>query len=80
MKVLQLWSDDHPETPIDIFVKEPFPFDEEYDRALIKPLYSETEVRFVSLETLVKLKEDVGRAQDKADIEQLKMRLKNGDD
>lgn len=30
MQVLQLWSDYHRETSIDIFVQEPFPFDEEY--------------------------------------------------
>ena len=29
MQVLQFWSDEHPETPIDIFVTEPFPYDEE---------------------------------------------------
>ena len=30
MQVLQLWSDAHRETPVDIFVTEPFPFEEEY--------------------------------------------------
>ena len=45
MQVLQFWSDGHPETPVDVFVAEPFAFDEEYRRALIKPLGS-LEVRF----------------------------------
>ncbi len=30
MQVFQLWSDRHRETPIDIFVNEPFAFDPEY--------------------------------------------------
>lgn len=35
MKVMQLFSDQHRDTPIDIFVSEPFDFDEEYDQAYI---------------------------------------------
>ncbi len=77
MQVLQLWSDAHRETPIDIFVEEPFPFDEEYDRALVKPLYGRLEVRFVSLPTLIRLKESAGRLQDQIDIEQLRMVLED---
>ena len=34
MQVFQLWSDQHRETPIDIFVTEPFAFDQEYAQAL----------------------------------------------
>jgi hypothetical protein len=75
MQVLQFWSDAHRETPIDVFVSEPFPFDEEYERALIKPLYSTTEVRFVTIPTLIRMKELAGRAQDHVDIEHLRMRL-----
>jgi hypothetical protein len=75
MQVLQLWSDNHRETSIDIFVREPFPFDEEYANALIKPLYGSVEVRFVSIRTLIKMKESVGREQDRIDVEHLRMRL-----
>jgi hypothetical protein len=32
MQVLQFWSDSHRETPVDVFVDEPFSFDEEYER------------------------------------------------
>lgn len=74
MQVLQLWSDSHRETSIDIFVHEPFPFDEEYVNALIKPLYGTTEVRFVTIPTLIKMKEAAGREQDRIDIEHLRMR------
>jgi hypothetical protein len=77
MQVLQLWSDRHRETSIDIFVQEPFPFEEEYARALIKPLYGTIEVRFVSIPTLIKMKEAAGREQDRIDIEHLRMRLED---
>jgi hypothetical protein len=75
MQVLQLWSDHHRETSIDIFVTELFPFEEEYAKALIKPLYGTIDVRFVSIPTLIAMKEAAGRAQDKIDIEHLRMRL-----
>lgn len=77
MQVLQLWSDRHRETPIDIFVHEPFPFDEEFSNALVKPLYGSIEVRFVSIPTLIRMKEAAGREQDRIDIEHLRMRLED---
>jgi hypothetical protein len=77
MQVLQLWSDRHRETSIDIFVHEPFPFEEEYAKALIKPLYGTIEVRFVSIPTLIAMKEAAGREQDRIDIEHLRMRLED---
>lgn len=77
MQVFQLWSDDHVETSIDVFVYEPFEFDKEYENALIKPLYGSTEVRFVSIPTLIKMKETAGREQDRIDIEHLRMRLED---
>jgi len=81
MTVLQLWSDDHFETPIDLFVSEPFSFSEEYDRALVKPLYEDIDVHFVSIPTLIEMKQAAGREQDRIDIEHLQMRLDdNGDD
>jgi len=72
MQVLQLWSDAHRETPIDIFVTEPFPFEEEYQRALIKPLYGKVEVHFVSIPTLIHMKQLANRPQDQLDIENLR--------
>lgn len=73
MRVLQLWSDAHRETPIDVFVTEPFEFDTEYAQALKKPLYDVIEVRFVSLPTLIAMKEQANREQDRIDIEHLRM-------
>lgn len=74
MQVLQFWSDAHRETPVDVFVSEPFPFDEEFERALVKPLYGTTPVRFVSIPALIRMKEAAGRTQDRIDIEYLRMR------
>lgn len=76
MQVLQFWSDQHRETPIDLFVREPFLFEEEYQRALIKPLGS-IPVRFVSIPALIRMKETAGRPQDRIDIEYLRMRLED---
>lgn len=75
MTVLQFWSDEHRETPIDVFVTEPFPFDEEYSRSLLKPLQGSIDVRFVSITTLISMKTAVARQQDLIDVEHLQMRL-----
>ncbi len=71
MQVLQFWSDAHRETPIDMFVDEPFSFEEGYERALVKPLYATVSVRFVSLATLIEMKRNVGRPEDLSDVAQL---------
>jgi len=75
MKVLALWSEAHPETPLDIFVVEPFDFDKEYEAALLKPLSKGIEIRVVSLRTLIAMKEDVGRGEDLIDVRNLRMKL-----
>lgn len=80
MQVLQLWSDQHPETPIDVFAYEPFSFDEEYANALMKPLYGTIEVRFISVPTLIRMKAAVGREQDRIDVEHLRMLVENDTD
>jgi hypothetical protein len=76
MQVLQFWSDAHRETPVDVFVREPFVFDEEYEHALVKPLGSDA-VRFVSIPALIRMKEEAGRPQDRIDIDYLRMRLED---
>lgn len=72
MQVLQFWSDAHRETSVDAFVAEPFAFDEEYAHALVTPLHDKLLIRFVSLPTLIRMKEAADRPQDRADIEQLR--------
>jgi hypothetical protein len=72
MTVLQMWSEKHQETPVDIFVTEPFDFDTEYKAALLESLSPKNPVRFVSIETLIRLKTKANRAEDKIDIKNLK--------
>ncbi len=71
MTVLNFWCDRHRDTPVDVFVTEPFDFDEECGRALVKPLGS-VAVRFVSIPSLIRMKEIAGRPQDKIDIDYLR--------
>lgn len=77
MRVLQFWSDNHRETPLDVFVEEPFAFDEEYGRALVKELADTGPVRFVSLRTLIRMKGSAGRPKDQIEIEYLNIRLED---
>jgi len=73
MVVFQLHSDRHPETQIDLFVSEPFDFNIEYGRAMIGEILPHLSVRFVCLETLLRMKQSVGRPKDLEDIRQLKL-------
>jgi len=77
MTVLQMWSDKHRGTPVDIFVTEPFDFDAEHKAALVESLSPRLPVRFVSLETLIRLKAKANRAEDRIDIKNLKAILKS---
>jgi hypothetical protein len=78
MTVLNFWSEQHRDTPVDVFVTEPFDFEIEYDGALVKSLGS-IAVRFVSIPSLIRMKEIAGRPQDKIDIEFLR-KLADGAD
>ena len=75
MQVFQLWSDSHIETPIDVFVSEPFEFNTEYASAVVKPLRDDLMVPFVTIPTLIRMKQLANRDQDRIDIEHLRMRL-----
>ncbi|HTQ36279.1 MAG TPA: hypothetical protein VMH77_04520 [Steroidobacteraceae bacterium] len=72
MQVLQFWSDAHPDTPVDVFVYHPFDFETEYERAFASELPGGAEVRVVSLPALLAMKQQANRAQDNADIEELR--------
>ena len=72
MVVLQLWSDIHRRTPIDIFVYEPFDFKTELTRAKWEPVAGNELAPVVCLETLLALKQAAGRSQDLTDIEKLR--------
>ena len=72
MIVLQLWSDIHRRTPVDVFVYEPFDFAKELGRALRVPVFGDELAAIVGYDALLKLKKTAGRAQDLADIEKLR--------
>lgn len=80
MHVLRFNSDEHWQTPVDVFVEEPFPFDAEYDGATIRELTGVGGIRVVSLSTLMRMKRQAGRPQDLADLDNLKLRMDRDDD
>ena len=63
MQVLNFFSDRHRETNVDLFVAEPFDFGREYGHALRGDIAPGVSVRFVSLRTLIAMKEEAGRAR-----------------
>ncbi len=73
MTVLNFYSDQHRETPIDVFASEPFDFQTEHDAALIDEIAPGVAIRIVRLETLLQLKRQSGRPQDLADIAELQL-------
>jgi hypothetical protein len=72
MTVLSFHSEPHRETPIDLFVSEPFDFDQEYELALVEEIAPALPVRILRLETLLKMKDEAGRPQDVADAAELR--------
>jgi hypothetical protein len=79
MVVFSLRSEQHRETPVDIFIAEPFDFETEYDRALVGNILPEVQARFVGLEALIRMKEGTGRDKDREDVRQLRMFLEKPD-
>ena len=73
MKVLNFHSDVHPETPVDLFISEPFDFEEEYEAALVQEIAPGLPVRIVRLEALLRMKMATGRNQDVADVDELNL-------
>jgi len=82
MMVLNFQSDLHRETPIDVFVTEPFDVDAEYDAAKPRQLAPGLSVRFVSIPTLIAMKQVANRPRDVDDIQHLRWLLeeKRGDE
>jgi hypothetical protein len=72
MQVLNFFSDQHKATSVDVFVTEPFDFDSEYDNALNVDLGPGLPVQFVSIPTLIRMKEVAGRPRDLDDIQHLR--------
>lgn len=72
MRVLNFFSDEHPLTSLDVFVEEPFDFSAELALAHVDELRPGLEARFVSLPTLIRMKETAGRPKDLDDIQHLR--------
>jgi hypothetical protein len=79
MTVLNFHSDVHRDTPVDLFVSEPFDFAEEYRFALTEEIAPGAPMRILRLRTLLRLKHSAGRPQDLADIAELRA-LHGGDE
>ncbi len=73
MVVFNMWSDVFRDTPIDLFVTEPFDFDKVEREALVEILEDEVPVRFVSIPVLIAMKRSAGRDKDLDDIRHLEM-------
>ena len=80
MQVLGFWSDRHRETPIDVFVSEPFDFEAEYAEAYWGEVSPDSKVPFVRLETLIRMKDSVNRPSDQEDVRHLRWILEDGED
>jgi hypothetical protein len=70
MIVFQMLDIDEPRTRLDIFVREPFDFANEYAQAFWQE-YRGQNVPFVRRDALFKMKLDAGRPQDLVDIDQI---------
>jgi hypothetical protein len=74
MLVLNLFSDAHRRTPIDVFVREPFPFDGMWASGVRETIGNQT-FRVVDIPTLIRMKKEVARPKDLDDIEHLEKLL-----
>lgn len=77
MQVLAFHSDLHRETSVDIFATEPFDFDQEHQAAVPGELAAGLRVRFVTIPTLIAMKEIANRPRDRDDIEHLRLLLQD---
>lgn len=72
MIVFQLVSDDHPRTPVDVFVTTPFDFELQFKRAPRLPLLGGREVPVLALDELLLMKTRAGRPKDLLDVDELR--------
>lgn len=77
MRVLNLFSDRHRETPIDVFVREPFPFEAAFAEAHRERIAPGVVMRFVDVRRLIAMKRKAGRPKDLDDIAHLRLLRKH---
>jgi hypothetical protein len=70
LMVFSMWSGAHPGFAVDLFVEEPFDFDQVHSRALRVPL-ERIEASVVALDDLIAMKRRAGRPLDLQDVEAL---------
>jgi len=73
MTVLNFFSEKHRDTPVDVFVEEPFDFDTCFENAVEEWLSKGNSFRFVNIPTLISMKKKARRDKDKDDIKHLKI-------
>jgi hypothetical protein len=73
MMVLNFFSDKHPDTPVDIFVEEPFDFAACYRKAIEEEISKGSTFRYVDIATLIAMKKKAARDKDKDDIKNLRI-------
>lgn len=73
MKVLQFWSAEHRQTPLDIFIHIPFDFETEFTAASTKELREIGPIPIVTLPTLFRMKKAANREQDRIDLDNLRL-------
>ncbi len=71
LTVFSLWSPSYLGTEVDLFVEEPFDFEEAWSRRLDAVLDDGTTVHVVGMDDLRSLKQTTGRPKDLDDIEKL---------
>lgn len=72
MRVLQFWSDAHPDMKLDVFIEHPFDFEAEWVAAKqVRAGENDVTLRFASIPTLIEMKRLAGRSRDLIDIENL---------
>lgn len=80
MRVLNFYSDRHRETSVDIFATEPIDFEKEYAAAVSGEIGPGVRVRFVTIATLIAMKQLADRPHDRDDIQHLRWLLEDRKD
>ncbi len=71
MEVFSVISDQYPDTTVDVFVSEPFPFDDEFGLAEAYEVEPGVVVKVVRPQALIAMKRAAGRDRDRDDIQHL---------
>lgn len=72
MEVFSLTDPADPLRQVDLFVREPIPFEELWSRSSLVSIGETTVARIAAISDLIRMKTEVGRPQDIADIDALK--------